>query len=62
MSGCRDAYKNIRGLVLLFVHEEFSLARVKLLLYSAVDAVNKRIWLKLRCAVALKRQKVNVSL
>lgn len=63
MSGCRDAYKNTRGLVLvLFVHQEFSLARMQLMLHSAVDAVNKRIWLKLHCAVALKRQKVNASL
>lgn len=61
VSGCSNVYRNTRGLVLLsFVHEGFSLARMEpLLVYTAV---NKRIWPKVLRDVAFKRQKVNAFL
>ena len=61
MFGYSNVYRNTRGLVLAsFVHEEFSLTRMELLLVYA--AVNERIVPKMLCHVALKRQKVSAFL
>lgn len=56
MSGCSNVYRNTRGLVLSLAHEEFSLTRMELLLIDA--AVNKRIWPKVVCDVALKGRRL----